>query len=109
MDVSNYSYSNIDSYCESATIDKFENDSMYVSLRYHNDTYFQDQFYTIEAYSYEHNLDVVEEFNELMSAQKLFNHIKENYSNCDEDSTLQSFTNDLHDYEAGRKPLMLLI
>ena len=107
MDINNYSYSNNDN--ESSVLKHFENDTMYIDLEYCVNDYFQEQFYSVTAYSYENNLDISEEFNELLSANKLFNAIKKHYSNADNDILLDAYIENLHSVEQAHKPLLLLI
>ncbi len=107
MDINNYSYSNNES--KNTKLKHFENDSMYIDLEYIRDTYFQEQYYSITAYSYENELDICETFNELMNANKLFKTIKKHYSNCDGDILLDAYIDNLHTVEQAHKPLLLLI
>ena len=106
MDINNYSYCNMDN--DNSKLRHFENDTMYIDLEYCVN-YFQEQYFSVTAYSYENNLDISESFNELLSANKLFNFIKKHYSNTDSDAALMNYIDNLYSIEKTHKPLLLLI
>lgn len=106
MDINNYSYCNMDN--DNSKLRHFENDTMYIDLEYYVN-YFQEQYFSVTAYSYENDLDISESFNELLSANKLFNFIKKHYSNADSDAALMDYIDKLHSIEKTHKPLLLLI
>ena len=97
MDCNSYSYAPTMLHGPEAIMDSYENDDMQMELEQ-----IDRHSFSVWAFSYDGDLDVYEEFYALEPAQKLYDYIRDNYSDTPPGPELAAFIDELPDRYGGK-------